>query len=182
MFGFCFTNILNILFSLVTCTATHSVILVISVERVTSAIDCIDCTCVYRVSLLVNWRTMHKIFRTTCLWTPPLEVLAPSVRVGQIHVHPPKKKRLRPYAYVMPNLAHRVFLGVLMRNNHNTKKQTEIKTNTNTNRSAIILVGQLHKIGEHVELLSGPSSIFYILYPFIGKSTWSFQQRHAFAL
>ena len=65
--------------------ATHGVVLVISVERVTSAIatsaritsayfraynimHCycsgitiyyiIDCTCVYRVSLLVNWRNM----------------------------------------------------------------------------------------------------------------------------
>ena len=71
---FCFTNILNIFFSFVTCSISHTKTQEMALKRL----------------------YFSKFPWGACPRTP-LEVLAPKARVGQIHVPP---KFLSPYTYV----------------------------------------------------------------------------------
>ena len=89
---FCFTNILNIFFSFVACSMHKN--------PHQNAGNGVKETLFFKIFL-------EKMPRT------PLEVLAPSVRVGQIRVCPPKiSKPVRPCIYLIVKL--NIFFGSLL--------------------------------------------------------------------
>ena len=84
LFMFCFTNILNIFFSFVTCSMHKNP---------------------HQNAGMALTRFYFSKFSWGTCPRNPLEVFAPSARVGQIRVRrfppPPKKKFLSPYAYTI---------------------------------------------------------------------------------